>query len=162
MFVRNVFSFLSNVMTTLYKGDILMLEKVPTEEELNQLMEEDVFKTWCAINNFIKDNYDMDMLWDNGGKTGVFELKYRKSGKTFCAFYPREKGMRVLIILGKNEREKFETSRKNFSEYINNFYDNTLQYHDGKWLYLDIINNTVIADIERLLFIKKKPNRKRS
>lgn len=139
-----------------------MLENIPTEVELNQLMEEDVFKTWCAINNFIKDNYDMDMLWDNGGKTGVFELKYRKSGKTFCALYPREKGMRVLIILGKNEREKFETLRKDFSEYINNFYDNTRQYHDGKWLYLDIINNTVIADIERLLFIKKKPNRKRT
>ncbi len=139
-----------------------MLEKVPTEEELNQLMEEDVFKTWCSINNFIKDNYDMDMLWDNGGKTGVFELKYRKSGKTFCALYPREKGMKVLIILGKNEREKFEPSRKDFSEYINNFYDNTRQYHDGKWLYLDVINNTLIADIERLLFIKKKPNRKRA
>lgn len=139
-----------------------MLKNLPTEEELNQLMEEDVFKNWCAINNFIKDNYHMDMLWDNGGKTGVFELKYRKSGKTFCALYPREKGMRVLIILGKNEREKFETLRKDFSEYINNFYDNTRQYHDGKWLYLDIINNTVIADIERLLFIKKKPNRKRA
>lgn len=139
-----------------------MLENIPTEEDLKQLMEEDVFKTWCAINNFIKDNYDMDMQWDNGGKTGVFELKYRKSGKTFCALYPREKGMRVLIILGKNEREKFETLRKDFSEYINNFYDNTRQYHDGKWLYLDIINNTVIADIERLLFIKKKPNRKRA
>ncbi len=139
-----------------------MLEKIPTEEELNQLMEEDVFKTWCAINNFIKDNYDMDMLWDNGGKTGVFELKYRKSGKTFCALYPREKGMIALIILGKNEREKFETSRKDFSEYINNFYDNTRQYHDGKWLYLDVINNTLIADIERLLFIKKKPNKKRA
>lgn len=139
-----------------------MLEKVPTEEELSQLMEEDVFKTWCTINNFIKDNYDMDILWDNGGKTGVFELKYRKSGKTFCALYPRKKGMRVLIIFGKNEREKFETSRKDFSEYINNFYDNTRQYHDGKWLYLDIINSKVIADIERLLLIKKKPNRKRT
>lgn len=138
-----------------------MLKKVPTEEELNQLMEEDVFKTWYAINNFIKDNYDMDMLWDNGGKTGTFELKYRKGGKTFCALYPRDKGMRILIILGKNEREKFENSRKDFSEYINNFYDNTHQYHDGKWLYLDIINNTVITDIEKLLFIKKKPNKKR-
>ncbi len=43
-------------------------------------MEEDVFKTWCAINNVIKDNYDLDMLWDNDGKTSVFELKYRKRG----------------------------------------------------------------------------------
>ncbi len=51
-----------------------MLEKVPTEEELNQLMEEDVFKTWCSINNFIKDNYDMDMLWDNGGNILIISM----------------------------------------------------------------------------------------
>jgi len=139
-----------------------MLEKVPTEEELDQIMGEDVFKTWCAINNFIKNNYDMDILWDNGGKTGVFELKYRKGGKTFCALYPREKGMRVLIIFGKSEREKFESSRRAFPEHINNFYDNTHQYHDGKWLYLDIINDATTEDIERLLLIKKKPNRKRA
>lgn len=139
-----------------------MLEKVPTEEELNQLMGEDVFNTWCYINNFINSNYDMDMLWDNGGKTGVFELKYRKGGKTFCALYPREKDMRVLIIFGKSEREKFQASRREFSEYINNFYDNTHQYHDGKWLYLDIIDDTLIADIQRLLLIKKKPNRKKA
>ncbi|WP_180963965.1 DUF3788 domain-containing protein [Haloimpatiens massiliensis] len=138
-----------------------MLEKVPTDEELNQLMGEDIFETWCSINNFIKNNYNMDILWDGGGKTGVFELKYRKSGKTFCALYPREKGMRLLIIFGKSEREEFETSRIDYSEYIINLYDNTHQYHDGKWLYIDIINGTIIEDIKRLLLIKKKPNRKR-
>ncbi len=137
-----------------------MIEKIPTEEELNYIMGENVFKVWCAINNFIFKNYDMDILWDGGGKTGVYELKYRKSGKTFCALYPREQGMRVLIIFGKGERDKFESSRENFSEYINNFYNNTRQYHDGKWLYLDIINNEVVNDIEKLLLIKKKPNRK--
>ncbi|MBL4937014.1 DUF3788 domain-containing protein [Clostridium sp. YIM B02515] len=138
-----------------------MFEKVPTVEELNQLMGDDIFKIWSDINNFIKNNYDMEMIWDNGGKTGVFELKYRKGGKTFCALYPREKGICILIIFGKNEREKFEASRGEFSEYINSFYDNTHQYHDGKWLYLDVINSNLTGDIERLLLIKKKPNRKR-
>lgn len=138
-----------------------MFEKVPKAEELNQLMGEDIFKTWSAINNFIKDNYDMEMIWDNGGKAGVFELKYRKGGRTFCALYPREKGICILIIFGKNEREKFEASRGNFSTYINNLYDNTHQYHDGKWLCLDITNSSLIEDIERLLLIKKKPNKKR-
>jgi hypothetical protein len=137
-----------------------MLENVPTEEELNQLMGEDIYKTWYDINSFIKDYYDMDILWDNGGKTGIYELKYRRSGKTFCALYPRESGMRVLIIFGKNEREKFEGLREDFSEYICNFYDNTHQYHDGKWLYLDVINDSIIRDIEKILLIKKKPNRK--
>ena len=139
-----------------------MLEKVPMEEELNHLMEEEIYKTWYDINNFIKDNYDMEMIWNSGGKTGVYELKYRRSGKTLCALYPREKGMRILIIFGKIEREKFENTRVEFSEYINKFYDSTHQYHDGKWLYLDIINDTVVSDIEKLLLIKKKPNRKRA
>jgi len=54
-------------------------------------MGKDIYETWYVINNFIKDNYDMEMLWNKGGKTGVYELKYRKSGKSFCAMYPREK-----------------------------------------------------------------------
>lgn len=138
----------------------MMLEKIPTVEELNYIMGENIFKTWCIINNFIEKNYNMEVLWNSGGKTGVYELKYRKGGKTFCALYPREQGMRILIIFGKTERDKFESSREEFSGYINNFYDNTHQYHDGKWLYLDIENNEVASDIEKLLLIKKKPNRK--
>lgn len=137
-----------------------MLEKIPSLEELNYIMGENIFKTWCAINNFIKKNYDMEILWDSGGKTGVYELKYRKSGKTLCALYPREQGMRILIIFGKGERDKFEKSREDFSEYIKNFYENNRQYHDGQWLYLDIVNNEIVSDIEKLLLIKKKPNRK--
>ena len=135
-----------------------MLEKIPTAQELNHIMGENIFRSWCDINDFILKNYNMDILWDSGGKTGIYELKYRKSGKTLCALYPKEQGIRVLIILGKVERDKFENSREDFSEYINNFYDNTKQYHDGKWLYLDMINDEIVKDIEKLLLIKKKPN----
>ncbi|WP_040210286.1 DUF3788 domain-containing protein [Clostridium polynesiense] len=138
-----------------------MLEKLPTEYELNELMGKDAYRAWCSINNFIKDNYNMDMIWDNGGKTGVFELKYRKSGKTFCALYPREEGIRILIIFGRNERGKFEASREYFSDDMNYFYDSTHEYHDGKWLYLDITKDTIMKDIEGLLLIKKKPNRRK-
>jgi len=66
--------------------------------------------------------------------------------------------MCLLIIFGKIEREKFENSRRDFSEHINNFYNNTRQYHNGKWLYLQITNDTIIGDIENLLLIKKRPN----
>lgn len=137
-----------------------MLERISTKGELKELMGNYTFEIWEAVNDFILNNYNMDMLWDTGGKTGVFELKYRKSGKTFCALYPRENALRILIIFGKNEREKFETSKAGYSDYIINLYDNTHQYHDGKWLYIDIPHDTVIEDIKRLLLIKKKTNRK--
>ena len=137
-----------------------MLEKIPTEEELLSIMGEERFKVWTEINSFIEENYDVELSWDKGGKTGLYELKYRKSGKTLCALYPRELGMRMLIIFGKAEREKFENSRKEFTQYINDFYENTHQYHDGKWLYSDITDDKLIEDIKKLLLIKKKLNKK--
>lgn len=137
-----------------------MIEKIPTDEELLAIMGEENFKAWSEINDFIEKNYNVQFMWDNGGKTGLYELKYRKSSKTLCALYPRELGLRVLVIFGKVERKKFENSRNEFTQYMNNFYDNTYQYHDGKWLYLDIVNVELIEDIKKLLLIKKKPNRK--
>lgn len=137
-----------------------MLEKIPAEEELRLIMGEDHFKVWSEINQFILTNYDMESLWNGGGKTGVYELKYRKGGKTFCALYPKEQGFCILIIFGKSERDKFEMTKMDFSESINNFYDNTHQYHDGKWLYLDKLNDKLTEDVKKLLLIKKKPNKK--
>jgi hypothetical protein len=138
-----------------------MLEKIPTDEELNSIMGEENFKVWSEVNCFIEKNYNVEYMWDKGGKTGIYELKYRKSGKTLCALYPRELGMLILIVFGKAEREKFENSRIEFTKYVNDFYENTRQYHDGKWLYLDYDSNLSIEDIKKLILIKKKPNRKR-
>jgi len=137
-----------------------MLENIPTEEELKHLMGENIFRNWSLINKFIEKNYEMDILWNKGGKTGVYELKYRKSSKTLCALYPKEQGLCILIIFGKVERDKFENSREEFSEYINKFYDNTKQYHDGKWLYIDRVDDEIAKYIEKLLLIKKRPNKK--
>ncbi len=137
-----------------------MLEKIPTDEELCLIMGEEKFKVWSEVNKFIEMNYNIESIWDKGGKTGIYELKYRKSGKTLCALYPRELGLKILIVFGKAEREKFEGSRNNFTKYINDFYENTHQYHDGKWLYLDYNSSVSIEDIKNLILIKKKPNRR--
>lgn len=137
-----------------------MLEKIPEAKELLSIMGEEKYKIWCDINHFIINNYVMDFIWSNGGKTGIYELKYRKSSKTLCALYPREQGLCILIIFGKAERDKFEEARTDFSDYIKQFYDNTHQYHDGKWLYIEVTDQVPTDDIIKLLQIKKKPNRK--
>lgn len=137
-----------------------MLEKIPSEEELQQIMGKEKFKAWTEINSFIEKNYNVESMWDKGGKTGIYELKYRRGGKTLCALYPRELGLKILVIFGKVEREKFENSRQEFTQYIRDFYDNTHQYRDGKWLYLDYNRDLLVDDIKKLILIKKKPNRK--
>jgi len=137
----------------------MVLEKSPTQGELLSIMGEGMYGLWSDLNQFITENYNMDVLWDTGGKEGEYEVKYRRGGKTLCTLYPREQGVRVLVILGKAEREKFEAEREKFTQYINDFYDNTRQYHDGRWLYIDLQPH-IVEDVKRLVLIKRKPNKR--
>ena len=67
----------------------------------------------------------------------------------------------ALIIFGKKEREKFEESGDMFSDYINGFYTNSKTYHDGKWMFIDVVDTAYVTDIISLINIKKKPNNKK-
>ena len=65
-----------------------------------------------------------------------------------------------MVILGKGERDKFEMSRELFSKEVQRLYDEATVYHDGKWIMFELRNAELFSDIERLLEIKRLPNRK--
>lgn len=104
--------------------------------------------------------YDVDRAWNKGFGDWIYEYKYRRGGKTLCAFYVKKDVANILIIFGKNEREKFEQQRDDFSERILALYDSTESYHDGKWLWIPIDEKLPFDDIINMLKIKRKPNRK--
>jgi len=64
------------------------------------------------------------------------------------------------MIFGKKERALFERASSDFSDYINTCYNNTKTFHDGKWMMIDIHDDTHVSDIINLIKIKKKPNPK--
>ena len=137
-----------------------MLEKIPNEQELKNLLGESLFEVWTKLCAAIDEKYDMDRLWDNGGKAWTYEYKYRRGGKTLCALYARENCIGFMIIFGKKEREKFEASRERYSEQIQTIYDAAKTYHDGKWVMFQPVDTVLFDDFVRLLEIKRKPNKK--
>ena len=64
-----------------------------------------------------------------------------------------------MVVLGAAEREKFELRRGEFSAACQREYDAATTYHDGKWLMLCPTDNSLWPDMERLLAIKRRPNR---
>ena len=122
-----------------------MLDIIPSAEEMTILVGESLYNIWNKLNALIAERYDMDCLWNKGGKAWKYEYKYRRGGKTLCALYARENCVGFMIILGKDERLKFETDR---------------DYHDGKWLMFEPMDTVLFDDFIRLLRIKRKPNRK--
>lgn len=137
-----------------------MLDKKLNEEEITALVGKSLYEIWTKLCDLIDENYDMDRLWNKGGKAWTYEYKYRRGGKTLCALYARENCIGFMIILGKDERLKFENERENYSVEVQRIYDEAQTYHDGKWIMFEPLDTSMFDDFIKLLKIKRKPNRK--
>ena len=137
-----------------------MLDTTPSREEMTALVGESLYGVWNQLCALIDEKYDMDRLWGKGGKAWKYEYKYRRGGKTLCALYAREHCVGFMIILGRDERLKFERDMEHYSNKVREVYDKTRTYHDGKWMMFEPVDASLFDDFMRLLSIKRKPNRK--
>lgn len=137
-----------------------MLDTIPSEAEMIALVGKPLYDIWQKLCALIEEKYDMERLWNKGGKAQQYEYKYRRGGKTLCALYAREKCVGFMVILGKDERVKFEADRDNYTQDIQKLYDETPTYHDGKWLMFEPTDTALFEDFIKLLRLKRKPNKK--
>ena len=137
-----------------------MLDIIPNTQQIIDLVGKSLWEIWEKLCALIDEKYDMDCLWNNGGKAWTYEYKYRWGGKTLCALYARENCVGFMVILGKDEHLKFEKDRENYSKEVQQIYNEAQTYHDGKWIMFEPIDTSLFDDFIRLLGIKRKPNRK--
>ena len=137
-----------------------MLTIIPDAARMTALIGDSLYEIWNQLSALINENYDMDCLWNSGGKAWKYECKYRRGGKTLCALYARENCVGFMVVLGKDERLKFEEQRESFSKEVQKIFDGTKTYHDGKWIMFEPDDTTMFDDFIRLLRIKRKPNKK--
>ncbi|MCB5942257.1 DUF3788 domain-containing protein [bacterium 210820-DFI.6.52] len=137
-----------------------MLERVPSAEEMTALVGRPLFDVWTALCAAIDERYDMDRLWNGGGKAWTYEYKYRRGGKTLCALYAREKKIGFMVIFGKAEQAAFEAERGQYPQRVQAIYDGAKTYRDGKWVMFEPADLSMVDDFVRLLAIKRRPNRK--
>lgn len=133
--------------------------QIPTPETLENLIGKELYNVWTSLCQLIEQKYNMEQLWNYGGKAWKYEYKYRRGGKTLCALYAREQAFGFMVILGKDERAKFELQREAFSNETLKTYDEATTFHDGKWIVFELKDVSLFSDMERLLSIKRKPNR---
>ena len=137
-----------------------MLDSIPSAENMTALVGPSLYEIWNQLCALIEEKYDMDRLWNQGGKAWTYEHKYRRGGKTLCALYAKENCIGFMIILGKDERLKFEKNKEDFSAEVQRIYDETQTYHDGKWIMFEPKDTSLFNDFTKLLEIKRKPNQK--
>ena len=117
---------------------------------------------WEQLLGYIRYNYVMDEKWAEGKPTHKHRnnLFVRRGGKSLVSLCIREGCFIVCVVLGRDEREKFEAQRESFGEAVCKEYDEAETLHDGKWLGFELRDDALVDDIIRLLHIKRRPNRK--
>ena len=114
------------------EGGDTMLEKIPSQPAVAELLGQHLFEVWQALCAAIDEKYEMERIWNTGGRNWTYEYKYRRGGKTLCALYAKRDCIGFMVILGKEERAKFEDMRTAFSDSVCRQYDGAKTYHDGK------------------------------
>ncbi len=137
-----------------------MLEKIPDQSIMTELLGQPLLEVWQELCSAIDEKYDMERLWNTGGKNWTYEYKYRRGGKTLCSLYAKRNCVSFMIIFGKDERAKFEGIRNTLSDSVCRRYDEAQTYRAGKWVMFEPTDTSEFDDYIKLLAIKRKPNRK--
>ena len=132
----------------------------PTETDIFTFISDaDAIRAWKQIQEYLEIHYDLskEILY-YGDKYGWL-VRYRKSGRTIVSLFPEKQSFSFLIVYGKKEIEKFAAQAADFLLSIVDIFRNTPKLHDGKWLWIRIIDASLFEDLKRLIAIKRKPKK---
>ena len=114
---------------------------------------------WIELQKYLSDNYDFTRETIFYGKKYGWTIRYRKSGKTLCSLFPEVGAFTILIVLGKKEVEKVYSEIDKLNPEVKDVFEKTEQLHDGKWLWIRVLNEDDLESIRLLLNTKRKPKR---
>jgi hypothetical protein len=139
-----------------------MLDKSvePSQEDMLKTIGMPAASAWNDIHTYIRDNYDHIPVKRHWGKKHGWAIQYRKSSKTLCTLVPETGAFTALLIFGKKEVEKIAQQAEQISPAVLEIIDNTTQLHDGKWVFIRLLDSIYVDDIKKLIGIKRRPRLK--
>lgn len=85
-----------------------MLDYIPSQSMMMELLGSSLSEIWEALCAAIDEKYDMERLWNTGGRNWTYEYKYRRCGKTLCCLYAKKNCLGFMIVFGKNKERNLK------------------------------------------------------
>jgi hypothetical protein len=74
-----------------------------------------------------------------------WNVKYQKSGKSLCTLYPMEGFFIALVVIGNKESFEAELMLPLLSSYTQSLYQNTAFSAGGRWLMINVTDQTILV-----------------
>ncbi len=136
-----------------------MTEEKPDASSLKTWMGTGHYRRWVLLLQSIEATYPgvFTPEWLFGGKKHGWSLRLKKS-RSFCTLVPERGKFLVLIVFGREERKKAGGILGGLSPAVRTLYERAKTYHDGKWVLIPVGQNQTLADIRKLLAVKRHPS----
>lgn len=130
----------------------------PDDYEISTMLGNNLF-LWVDIHNYIVRHYDYTAELIYFTRNYGWTMRYRKNNKTLSYFFPKKDTFSVLLILGRKETEQVSMIKDRLNGNVLQVFESTEQLHDGRWLWIEILNSEDISSYKELLSIKKRPKK---
>lgn len=140
---------------------LLDKQNAPTEQDIITTLGNSS-DLWLELHHFIETHYDLNKELAFFSKNYGWTVRYRKSKKTLISCFPEHGAFSALFVVGKAEADKINLVREELNQNFLTVFDNTEQLRDGRWMWIRILNEQDLADLIKVIQIKRKPNAKKS
>jgi len=130
--------------------------RVPRLDELVEVLG-DAAPSWRRLDAWLGDTYGIASEPVFFGRDTGWSARYRRSGKTLVTVIPCQRGFRALVVVGPSAWAGAANAR--LSEATRALWDQARPYPDGRWLWIDVMDDAALTDIETLVALKSPPPR---
>lgn len=134
----------------------------PSMDQILDYMNEYTRENWNKLANFFESQYKAVpvLMYSKCSAMPGWNVKYKKSSKSFCTMYPDKEYFTILLILRQVEVNIIREQKNIYSKYFLDIMENSGAMNGCKWLMLGVDDKIVIEDIERAINLKNKNNLK--
>ncbi|TWH57832.1 uncharacterized protein DUF3788 [Desulfitobacterium sp. LBE] len=114
---------------------------------------------WSELLSYIDAAYQVQpkLSFSKCSAQPGWNVKYQKSGKSLGTLYPMEGFFIALVVIGAKEEETVEMALGTFTAYVQNLYRKTPSSCGGRWLMIEVRDQSVLDDVKNLMAIRVRP-----
>ncbi|NMP37165.1 MAG: DUF3788 domain-containing protein [Clostridiales bacterium] len=138
--------------------DITDRSKKPDISEIISYVDNPVFDEICT---YMRSEYNAgcEIEYSRDNLLPGWNVKFFKSGRTLCRLYPDRGKFKVLVVVGKREKERVEARLGQMSEEMRSIYNNTKEGMGQRWLMIPLCSrNALRDDVMTLVDIRRYQN----
>ena len=130
-----------------------------TPPSLEQVEAYVISPLWGRMNTLLQKSYRAapKLAFSRCSGQPGWNIKYQKGGKSLCTLYPMEGFFIALVVIGAKEEPEASLAMPLCGEYTRGLYAGTPFSAGGRWLMMQVTEESALRDAKRLIALRVKP-----